>query len=68
MEWPKGAISANSLAEQISGRKIKSESLWEVFPPASLSKDFFKEVHALPRGDCRVIFAQYEAFLGTKRN
>ncbi|HVG16251.1 MAG TPA: alpha/beta fold hydrolase [Chitinophagaceae bacterium] len=68
IEWPKRAITVNSLAEQISGRKIKSEFLWEVFPPASLSKNSLKEVHSLPRGDCRVVFAQYEAFLGTKRN
>ena len=55
---------SSKLAEQISGNKIKSNKLRDVFPPFHIPIEKSEVNYRLPRGDCGEIFAQFNAFLG----
>ena len=62
--WPKHALTTDELACTISGLHISSQmNLWDVYKPRIGSS--VEEVCA--RGNMMQIFAQYEAFLETKK-
>lgn len=65
-KWPEKAIDINQLAEKLTGKKIQAKNFFEIFPPSALPRDILINGCHLPGGDCRNIFAQFEAFLGTK--
>jgi hypothetical protein len=61
-EWPTDAVDTDTLAQQLSGRRMESRlSLAEAFPlretPPALA-------NVTSRGPTRQVFAQYEVFLG----
>lgn len=60
-QWPEEALTLDDLAMQLTGiRPNKDIALWDVYPPAvTLPADQCAGL----RGDCRQVFAQYEAFL-----
>jgi dienelactone hydrolase len=59
--WPAGALAADELARQITGVKTSAGvKLWDIFPPACGNNPVEQ---ITPRGDTRLIMAQFEAFL-----
>ena len=59
--WPAEALTTDELARQITGVKpAAGMKLWDIFPPACGIK---KIDQITPRGDTRLIMAQFEAFL-----
>lgn len=60
--WPNAALTADALAEQLSGRRVADDMrLWDVYPPRVPSE--IPMDNLTTRGETRQIFAQYEAFL-----
>lgn len=62
--WPHNALDITRLAEQISGKSTEAKRLRDVFPPSGIHVEESTVDYRLPTGDCRDIFAQFDAFLG----
>jgi dienelactone hydrolase len=64
--WPSDALTADTLAEQLTGRQVNDGmQLWDVFPLQVPAEAKLEDVTT--RGSTRQIFAQYEAFLQRPR-
>lgn len=60
--WPGDALTTDTLAEQLTGRRVPDDvRLWDVFPPRVPAGVPLEDIAG--RGSTRQIFAQYEAFL-----
>jgi len=60
--WPANALTTDSLAEQLTGRRIDDNvRLWDVFPPRVPNGVVLEDL--AKRGSTRQILAQFEAFL-----
>lgn len=61
--WPAGALTADALAEQLTGRSVAGGvQLWDVYPPLIPRGDDLPE--GIPwRGSTRQVLAQFDAFL-----
>lgn len=64
--WPAHARTTDSLAEQLTGRRVDDTlRLWNVFPPRVPDPAALEDI--ADRGTTREIFGQFEAFLRPDR-
>ena len=60
--WPTGAFTTDTLAEQLTGRRVNDGvRLWDVFPPQVPRDARLEDIAS--RGSTRQILAQFEAFM-----
>ena len=64
--WPADAVNTDTLAQQLSGRRMEGRlSLADLFPPLESPPAL---ANITPRGPTLQVFAQYEVFLCDRRS